>query len=147
MGLFDASQIMNLVGQLGGDHQEAGQLLSSVLGQGGAVDTDQHGGLLQQLGIDPQQLAQGGYQHHLDNQNAPDFQQQGADDDQSQGGYDQQQGGGYDQQQGSDEGQGGGYDQRGGYDQGQGSDEGQDGGYDQDQSDDQQGADDGQGGY
>jgi hypothetical protein len=56
--LLDPSQILNLVGQLGGDHEQAGQLLGGLLGQGGQVDTEQHGGLLQQLGINSQQLDQ-----------------------------------------------------------------------------------------
>jgi hypothetical protein len=85
--MFNASQIVNLVGQLGGDHQQAGQLLSGLMGQGGQVDTGQHGQLLQQLGIDAQHLDQGGYQDHLDSQNEPGFE---GYDQQSQGGYDQQ---------------------------------------------------------
>jgi hypothetical protein len=90
MGLFDPQQLINLVGQLGGDHQRAGQLLGGLLSQGGQVDTEQHGGLLQQLGIDPLHLDSGGYQQHLDNQNQPGFQNYG-----QQGGYDQGQGQGY----------------------------------------------------
>ena len=113
---------MNLVGQLGGDHEQAGQLLGGLLGQGGQVDTEQHGGLLQQLGINPQQLDQGGYQQHLDNQNQPGNQGQTGGYDQSQsGGYDQSQGGGYDQAQGGGDDQA----QGGGYDQGQGDGYGQ----------------------
>jgi hypothetical protein len=112
MGLFDAGQIVNLVGQLGGDHQGIGQMLTGLIGQGGQVDTEQHGDLLKQFGVDPDHLDQGRFQQHLDQQDHPDFQ-----------GYDQQQGGGYgDQQQGGgygDQQQGGGY-----------GDQQQDGGYD-----------------
>lgn len=109
---FDPHQIANLVGQLGGDHQQAAQQLSNL--GGGQVDPQQHADVLQQMGVDPQQLQNGGYDQHLDNQNQPGFQgyQAGSDlgqqspqfDDQSQqggqGGYgdpSQQQGGGYDQ--------------------------------------------------
>lgn len=88
MGLFDVATITNLVGQLGGDHVQAGQILSGLLGQDGQLDTQQHGEVLQQLGIDPQHLERGGYQEHLDNQGSADFQ-----------GYDQGQQGGYDQGQ------------------------------------------------
>jgi len=70
---------MNLVGQLGGNNQRAGQMLQGLIGQGQQVDTSQHAGMLQQLGIDPQHLDNGGYQQHFDNQ--------------------AQQGGGYDQGQ------------------------------------------------
>jgi len=119
---FDASQVLNLVGQLGGDHQQAAQQLQGM----DQVDPQQHAGLLNQIGVDPQQLQNGGYQQHLDSQQQPGFNgyQQGQDYAQQQpsfgggeprqGGYDQQQGGGqggYDQQQ-----QGG----QGGYDQQQG---------------------------
>lgn len=134
MGLFDASQIVNLVGQLGGDHQQASKLLGGALGQGGQVDTQQHGELLQQLGLSPQQLHEGGYQEHLDGQNHPDFQGY----DQGEGGYEQDEGA-YQQDQGS-------YQQdQGGYQQGEGQDDYQQdqGGYEQDQDAYQQG----QGGY
>lgn len=106
---FDPSTIMNLVGQLGGNHQQAAQQLHGM----DQVDPQQHAGMLQQLGVDPQQLQNGGYQQHLDAQQQPDFQgyQQGGnytDQNPSFGtGQGQQQGGqGYDQQQG---GQGQGY--------------------------------------
>jgi hypothetical protein len=96
---FDLGQIVNLVGQLGGDH---GQALQRLQGLGGQVDPQQHGGVLRELGIDPDRLAGGGYQQHLDAQQDPGFQgyQQGLGY-QDQGGY-QQQGGGY-----QDQGQGG----------------------------------------
>lgn len=83
---FDPSQILNLVGQLGGNHQQAARMLQNVTGQ---IDPNQHSGMLQQLGIDPQQLASGGYQQHLDAQNQPGYQgaQQGGFG--GQGGYDQ----------------------------------------------------------
>lgn len=104
MGLFDAATITNLVGQLGGDHEQAGQILSGLLGQSCQVDTQQHGDVLQQLGVDPQHLEQGGYQDHLDNQNPPDFQnydqgQEGSFGQGQQVCYDQSQQGGYDQDQ------------------------------------------------
>ena len=112
MGLFDPQQIMNLVGQLGGNNQQAGQLLQGLMGQGQQVDTDQHAGMLQQLGIDPQHLDNGGYQQHLDNQGQQAGNGQGGFDPNQQGGFGQQQGG-YDQQQGGyDQGQQGGYDQQ-----------------------------------
>jgi len=68
---------MNLVGQLGGDHQQAAQQLQGM----GQVDTQQHAGMLSGLGVDPQQLENGGYQQHFDAQ-----QQKGFAGDQSGGG-------------------------------------------------------------
>lgn len=124
MGLFNPSQIANLVGQIGGNHQQAAQLLQGLAGQGQQVDTSQHGDMLQQMGIDPNQLDNGGYDQHLDAQNQSGFQ-----------GY---QGGGdmSNQQFGGNDpfgGQGGQNDQNGGYlqDQGQGQDnyQQQDGNY------------------
>jgi len=119
---FDPSSIMNLVGQLGGDHQQAAQQLHGV----DQVDPQQHAGMLQQLGVDPQQLQNGGYQQHFDAQQQPGFQgyQSGGNytdqnpsfDTANQQGYGQQQqegyGQGYGQQQ---EGYG---QQQGGQDQG-----------------------------
>jgi len=130
MGLFDASQIVNLVGQLGGNHQQAGQMLSGLLGQGGQVDTEQHGEVLQKLGVDPQHLDRGGYQQHLEDQNQPGFQNYEQSQGQG-GGYEQSQGqgGGYEQSQG----QGGGYEQSQGQGGGYEQDQGQGGGYEQDQ--------------
>ncbi len=99
---FDVSQVLNLVGQLGGDHQQAAQQLQGM----DQVDPQQHAGLLNQVGVDPQQLQNGGYQQHLDAQQQPGFNgyQQGQDYAQQQpsfgggesrqGGHDQQQGGG-----------------------------------------------------
>lgn len=74
---FNPSQIMNLIGQLGGDHQQAAQQMQGM----GQVDPEQHAGLLQRFGIDPQQLLGGGYQQHLDAQQQPGFSgyQQGSD--------------------------------------------------------------------
>jgi len=66
---FDPSTIMNLVGQLGGDHQQAAQQLQGM----GQVDPEQHAGLLSGLGVDPQQLQSGGYQQHFDAQQQPGF--------------------------------------------------------------------------
>lgn len=70
MPTFDPHKIANLVGQLGGNHQQAAQKLSNV---GGQVDPQQHADLLQQVGVDPQQLQSGGYRQHLDKQNQPGF--------------------------------------------------------------------------
>lgn len=66
---FNPTEIMNLVGQLGGNHQQAAQQLQGM----DQVDPQQHAGLLNQLGIDPQQLQNGGYQQHLDAQQQPGF--------------------------------------------------------------------------
>jgi len=66
---LDPSTIMNLVGQLGGDHQQAAQQLQGM----GQVDPEQHAGLLSGLGVDPQQLQNGGYQQHFDAQQQPGF--------------------------------------------------------------------------
>ena len=66
---FDPCTIMNLVGQLGGDHQQAAQQLQGM----GQVDPEQHAGLLSGLGVDPQQLQNGGYQQHFDAQQQPGF--------------------------------------------------------------------------
>jgi hypothetical protein len=109
---FDPQQIMNLVGQLGGDHQQAAQQLQGM----DQIDPQQHSGLLEQFGIDPQHLENGGYQQHLDAQQQPAFQgyQPGAD---------------YASQQPSFSGQAGGYDQGGGYEQ---AGEDQAGGFDRD---------------
>ncbi len=90
---FDVGQIIGLVKQLGGDHQQAAQQLQGV----GQVDPGEHAGLLSRLGIDPQRLQSGGYQQQFD------AQQQGQDHGQQQGGYGQDQGqqqGGYGQDQG-----------------------------------------------
>lgn len=67
---FDPHQIMNLVGQLGGNHQQAAQQLQGL----DQVDPQQHAGMLSQLGVDPQQLQSGGYQQHLDAQQQSGFQ-------------------------------------------------------------------------
>ncbi len=67
---FDPHQIMNLVGQLGGNHQQAAQQLQGL----DQVDPQQHAGMLSGLGVDPQQLQNGGYQQHLDTQQQPNFQ-------------------------------------------------------------------------
>lgn len=67
---FDPHEIMNLVGQLGGDHQQAAQQLQGV----DQVDPQQHADLLNRVGVDPQQLQSGGYQQHLDAQQQPGFQ-------------------------------------------------------------------------
>ncbi len=66
---FDLHQILNLVGQLGGNHQQAAQQLSGM----SQIDPQQHADQLQQVGIDPQQLQSGGYDQHLQAQNDPNF--------------------------------------------------------------------------
>jgi len=127
---FDPHQIMNLVGQLGGNHQQAAQQLQGV----DQVDPQQHAGMLSQLGVDPQQLQNGGYQQHLGAQQQSDFQGYqpgGGDYTSQQPSFSGQQGGGYEQSGGQ---QSGGYEQSGGQ---------QGGGYEQsganDQDDSQQG--------
>ncbi len=66
---FDVHQILNLVGQSGGNHQQAAQQFSGM----NQIDPQQHSDLLQQVGIDPQQLNSGGYDQHLQAQNDPGF--------------------------------------------------------------------------
>ena len=69
---FDAHSILNLIAQTGGDHQQAAQQFQSMgVDQ---VDPNQHADLLQQNGIDSQQLQSGGYQQHFDAQQDPNFQ-------------------------------------------------------------------------
>jgi hypothetical protein len=118
---FDAMQIINLVGQMGGNHQQAAQQMHGM----GEVDPQQHAGLLGRFGLDPQQLQNGGYQQHFDAQQQPGFggYQQGQDFGQQRPDFGRGGQGGYEQQGGQ-----GGYDQggRGGYDQ-----QGSQGGYDQ----------------
>ncbi|HYB45860.1 MAG TPA: hypothetical protein VED20_00680 [Streptosporangiaceae bacterium] len=110
---------MNLVGQLGGDHQQAAQQLQGL----DQVDPQQHADLLNQLGVDPQQLQSGGYQQHLDAQQQQDFQgyQPGGDYTSQQPSFSDPQGGGY---------QEGGQEYSGGYDQ---TDQEQAGAYDNSQ--------------
>ena len=104
---FNVGQIIHLVEQLGGDRQQAAEQFQGMQ----EVDPQQHGGLLSQFGIDPQQLASGGYQQHLDAQ-------QGGYGDQGGGFGDQQQGGEFDEQRGGYGDQDGGFgdQQQGGYD-------------------------------
>ena len=93
---FDVGQIIGLVKQLGGDHQQAAQQLQGL----GQVDPGEHAGLLSRLGIDPQRLQSGGYQQQFDAQQQGGY---GQDQGQQQGGYGQDQGqqqGGYGQDQG-----------------------------------------------
>jgi len=134
---FDPSSIMNLVGQLGGNHQQAAQQLQGM----DQVDPQQHADVLQQLGVDPQQLQSGGYQQHLDAQQQPGFQgyqpggnytdQQPSFDTSDQQGYGQEQGSqqGYGQEQGSQQG----YGQEQGGQQGYGQEQGGQQGYGQEQ--------------
>jgi len=67
---FDTHQILNLIGQQGGDHQGAAQAFQ---GQD-QVDPNQQGQTLQKFGLDPQQLQSGGYDQQLNAQQKPDFQ-------------------------------------------------------------------------
>lgn len=60
---FQVSHIIELVKSLGGDHQHAAQALSGM----DTVDPSQHGDLLQSVGVDPQQLASGGFDQQLSN--------------------------------------------------------------------------------
>jgi len=78
---FDVGQIIGLVKQLGGDHQQAAQQLQGV----GQVDPGEHAGLLSRLGVDPQRLQGGGYQQQFDAQ-----QQGGYGQDQGQQGQQEQ---------------------------------------------------------
>ncbi len=126
---------MNLVGQLGGDHQQAAQQLQGM----GQVDSQQHAGMLNQFGVDPQQLENGGYQQHFDAQQQPGFagyqsgggnyaDQQPSFDTSGRQGHGEQQGGGQEQGygQGGQEqgGQGYGYGEQQGGGQEQGSGQG-----------------------
>jgi len=121
---FDPSTIMNLVGQLGGDHQQAAQQLQGI----GQVDSQQHAGMLSGLGVDPQQLENGGYQQHFDAQQQPGFagyQPGGGNYTDQQPNFDTSRGQGYSQQQGGGQEQGygqGGQEQ--GFDQGSGQEQG-----------------------
>jgi len=123
---FDPSTIMNLVGQLGGDHQQAAQQLQGM----GQVDSQQHAGLLNQLGVDPQQLENGGYQQHFDSQQQPGFagyQSGGGNYADQQPSFDTSGRQGYGQQQGYEQ-QGYGEQQGGGQEQGYGEQQGGSGG-------------------
>lgn len=84
MPTFDPHSIANLVGQLGGNHQQAAKELANLSGQQIDPNDPQHADMLQQMGVDPQQLQSGAYQQHLDNQSQPGFQgyQPGQDLDQ-----------------------------------------------------------------
>jgi len=103
---FDVGQVLNLVGQLGGNHQQAAQQMQGMQ----EVDPQQHAGLLNQFGVDPQQLQNGGYQQHLDAQQQPGFggYQSGQDYSQQQPSFSQDGEQGYGQQsgQGSEQGYG-----------------------------------------
>jgi len=74
MPTFDMHNIANLVGQLGGNHQQAAQQLSSLGDQQIDPTDPQHASALKQMGVDPQQLQNGGYDQHLDDQEQPGFQ-------------------------------------------------------------------------
>jgi hypothetical protein len=122
---FPKQQVLSLIeSRLGGDQaQQAAQQLPDQ------VDHEQHGNLLQQFGLNPQELVDqfmggggqgGGGQGEMN-------QGYGIDPTQSSGGYgiDRGEGGGY----GSDPGQGGGYGSDPGQGGGYGDDPGQGGGY------------------
>lgn len=70
MSTYDPSSIAKLVGQLGGNQQQATQMMSALSAQGQEVDpsNEDHADMLQKIGIDPSHLANGGYQQHLDSQ-------------------------------------------------------------------------------
>jgi hypothetical protein len=74
MPTFDPHSIANLVGQLGGNHQQAAKALANLPDQQIDPSDPEHADMLQQMGVDPQQLQSGAYQQHLDNQNQPGFQ-------------------------------------------------------------------------
>jgi len=121
---FDPHQIMNLVGQLGGNHQQAAQQLQGL----DQVDPQQHAGMLNQLGVDPQQLQNGGYQQQLDAQQQSGFQgyQPSGDYTNQQPSFSGQQAGGQEQASGYEQGgqeQGSGQEQ-GGQEQGSGYEQG-----------------------
>lgn len=61
---FNVGQMIGLARQLGGDHEQLAKQLQGVE----QVDPQQHAGLLSQFGIDPQQLANGGYEQRLQQQ-------------------------------------------------------------------------------
>jgi hypothetical protein len=62
---FKVSHIIELVKHLGGDHQKATQTLSGM----DTVDPaqPQHADLLNSVGVDPQQLANGNFDQQLSN--------------------------------------------------------------------------------
>jgi hypothetical protein len=67
MSSFDINQIADLVERLGGDKQQAKQMLAKVDGHRIDPSDPQHAKVLQQLGVDPQELQSGGYARHLEN--------------------------------------------------------------------------------
>jgi hypothetical protein len=66
MSSFDINQIANLVERLGGNQQQAKQMLAKIDGHRVDPSDPQHAKLLQQLGVDPQELQNGGYARHLE---------------------------------------------------------------------------------
>lgn len=66
MPSFDIHQIVNLVGKLGGDQQQAQQMLAKLDGHQIDPSDPQHAKVLQQLGVDPQALQNGSYARHLE---------------------------------------------------------------------------------
>ena len=66
---FETHQVLNLIGQQGGDHQGAAQAFQGM----DQVDPNQHGQMLQQFGVDPQELQSGGYDQELNEQQQPGF--------------------------------------------------------------------------
>lgn len=68
MSSFDINQIADLVGQLGGNQQQATQMLAKIDGHKIDPSDPQHAKVLQQLGVDPEELRSGGYARHLQDQ-------------------------------------------------------------------------------
>jgi hypothetical protein len=66
MSTFDIHQIANLVEQLGGNQQQAKQMLAKLDGHQIDPTDPQHAKMLKQLGIDPQELQDGGYARFLE---------------------------------------------------------------------------------
>jgi NAD(P)-dependent dehydrogenase (short-subunit alcohol dehydrogenase family) len=66
---FDVLTIINLIGQLGGDHKGAAERLHGRE----SIDPDQDAELLLRYGVNPQRLAAGGYPDQLAAQRSPAF--------------------------------------------------------------------------
>ena len=68
MSSFDIDQIAKLVERLCGNRQQTGQILAKLDGHRIDPSDPQHARLLQQFGVDPQELQSGGYARHLEGQ-------------------------------------------------------------------------------
>ncbi len=88
--MFSPQSILNLIGQLGGNHQQAAQQMQGMGLQNGQIDPNQHAGFLSRFGINPQQLQQGGYLQHFQAQRQGNFQGYGYDQQGFAGSYGQQ---------------------------------------------------------